>query len=251
MEKYFDINNAGHSVRCKIYYAKDLRSLTSIVIATHGFGGSKENKGFAKFAEKITAKYKGYGVLCFDWPCHGADARKKLDIDECLLYIDLVVDYIRNELGISNIYNYSTSLGGYLTLRYLKLKGNPFKKIALRCPALKLFENMSKNLTEEDKIKLSKGKEVMIGFDRKMKIDKSFMENLRLGDVMQYEYFDFADDIIILHGTKDTTVPIENSIAFAEDNVIEFVPVENADHPFTNPKCMDIAIHEIITFFNN
>lgn len=249
MEKYFDVNEAGHSVRCKLYYAKDPRDLKDIVIATHGFGGSKENKGFTKFAEKLTAKYKGYGVVCFDWPCHGTDARKKLTIAECLTYIELVVQYARRELGAERVYNYATSLGGYVALYYLAERGNPFDKIALRCPALRLYRNMTNNISEEDKVKLAKGKEVMIGFERKMKIDQAFLDDLENHDVMQNEYFDFADELMIIHGTKDTTVPIEDSRAFAEANVIEFLPVENADHPFTNPQCMDLAIHAIITFF--
>ena len=59
----------------------------------------------------------------------------------------------------------------------------------------------------------------------------------------------WADDMMILHGTADTTVPIEDSRAFAENNVITFVPVEGADHPFRDPKLMDFAIHTIIEFF--
>jgi dipeptidyl aminopeptidase/acylaminoacyl peptidase len=55
--------------------------------------------------------------------------------------------------------------------------------------------------------------------------------------------------MIILHGTKDEVIPFEDSAKFADDNVIEFVPVQNADHRFTDPKTMDLAIHTIITFF--
>ena len=35
-----------------------------------------------------------------------------------------------------------------------------------------------------------------------------------------------------------------------EDDVIELVPVEGADHPFRNPKLMDTAIHTIVEFFS-
>ena len=55
--------------------------------------------------------------------------------------------------------------------------------------------------------------------------------------------------MLILHGTADTTVDIQDSQQFAEDNVIEFIPVEGADHPFRDPKLMDFAIHTIIEFF--
>ncbi len=83
MEKYFDINESGFSIRCKLYYNKDLHKLPHIVVATYGFGGNKDNKAIEKFAERLTTKYHGYGVVCFDWPCHGKDARNKLILDEC------------------------------------------------------------------------------------------------------------------------------------------------------------------------
>ena len=56
--------------------------------------------------------------------------------------------------------------------------------------------------------------------------------------------------ILILHGTKDEMIPIDLVRDFAENNVIEFVPVEGANHPFQNPNHMALAIHQIIEFFH-
>ena len=44
-------------------------------------------------------------------------------------------------------------------------------------------------------------------------------------------------------------IPIALSRQFAENNVIEFYPVEDANHPFQNPNHMALAIHKIIEFF--
>ena len=41
-----------------------------------------------------------------------------------------------------------------------------------------------------------------------------------------------ADDILILHGTKDEVVPFEDSQKFADEQLIEFIPIEKADHRF-------------------
>ena len=98
--------------------------------------------------------------------------------------------------------------------------------------------------------KLEKGKEVMIGLDRKFKVDKSLFDELAASDVRKYEYFEWADNMIVIHGTADEMVPISDSEKFCEDNVIELVPVEGADHPFRNPKLMDTAIHTIVEFFS-
>lgn len=253
MEKHFDINRGGYSIRSRLIVNdsdKSTRTFDDVVIVTHGFGSSKETAGTLHFGEHLTSKYKGFAVIAFDWPCHGMDARKKLTIEECLTYLTLVTEYSREEMKAKRIYNYSSSFGGYLTLRYLIEKGNPFTKIALRCPAVCMYQSMMSCLTEDDKNKLRKGKEISIGFERKMKVDKAFFEDLKSFDVMDHEYFDFADSMIILHGTKDEMIPMEESRRFAENNVIEFIPVKGANHPFQNPDHMALAIHKIIEFFH-
>lgn len=253
MEKYFDINRGGYSIRSKMIINsndKSTRNFDDVVLVTHGFGSSKETAGTLHFGEHLTSKYKGFAVIAFDWPCHGMDARKKLSVEECLTYLSLVVEYTKEELKAKRVYNYSSSLGGYLTLRYLIEKGNPFTKIALRCPAIKMYDSMMSYLSDDDKAKLAKGKEISIGFDRKMKADSSFFESLKSFNIMDHEYFDFADDMLIIHGTKDEMIPIEDSRTFAENNVIQFIPVEGANHPFQNPNHMALATHKIIEFFH-
>lgn len=252
MEKYFDINTEGYSVRCKLLcsdHDKTTRTFDNVVIVTHGFGSNKETAGTLHFAEHLTSKYKGNAVIAFDWPCHGADARKKLTVEECLLYLTFVTTYAKETLKAAHIYNYSSSFGAYLTLRYIIEVGNPFTKIALRCPAIHMYETMCRHIPPADHAKLKKGKEIQIGFERKMKIDQSFLESLQQFDVMSQEYFDYADTMLIIHGTKDEMIPIEDSLAFAENNVIEFIPVDGANHPFQNPNHMALAIHKIIEFF--
>ena len=249
MEKHFDINEGGYSVRCKLFAQKEARAFSRVVICTHGYGSSKDRANITRFAEKETAKYKEDAVLAFDWPCHGQDARKKLVLEECMTYLTLVVNYARDVLQAQEIFVYSVSFGGYLTLKYLAEVGNPFQKIALRCPGIRMYDLMRKNVSDADWAKVEKGKEVFIGLDRKMKVDRAFFDELAKSDVRKYEYFDWADDMLILHGKADTLVPLADSQAFAEANVIEFVPVEGADHPFRDPKLMDFAIHTIIAFF--
>lgn len=250
MFKYFDINQQGYSIRCKLYYNKDIHNHSHVVIATYGFGGNKDNKAVEKFADRITTKYKGYVVVCFDWPCHGMDARNVLLMNECMLYLGMVYDYVKDELKAEKIYNYSSSLGAYITLRYLHEKGeNPFDKIAFRCAAVKMYDAMARHITEDEWSKLNKGKEILRGHDRKIKVSKAFLDDLKTFDVTQYDYMEYADDIIMIHGTKDEAVPIEVAEAFSEENVIELHAVKNADHPFSNPDYMDFAIQKMIEFF--
>ena len=249
-EKAFDINEEGNSVRCRIISASARREFDRVVICTHGFGSSKDVANITRFAEKYLDKHGEDAVIAFDWPCHGKDGRKKLEISDCMEYMKLVVNYAKETLHAAEIFCYSVSFGGYLTLLYMHQSGNPFTKVALRAPGIRMHDLMLKNVKDTDRDKLAKGKEVEIGFERKMKVDHTLFDALAEGDVRKYEYFDWADSMLIIHGTADEMVPIEDSKEFCENNVIEFVPVEGADHPFRNPKLMDTAIHTVVEFFS-
>lgn len=55
------------------------------------------------------------------------------------------------------------------------------------------------------------------------------------------------EDILILHGTKDEVVSFDTRKQFADDNLIEFIPAENADHRFQNPAFMEIAANAVLS----
>lgn len=247
MEKHFEINEQGLSIRCKLFYEKELQQIENVVIVLHGFGSSKDLKSNTKFGERLSSKYKGYAALAFDFPCHGDDARKKLSVEESITYLQLVIDYAKTSLNAKNLYAYGTSFGGYLTLKYLAEKGNPFRKIALRAPAVQIYHSLMNRLSEEGRQKLAKGREILWGFDRQMKISQAFFDELT--DITQNDYLDYAEQILILHGTEDEMVALSTSQQFADNNVIELLPIEGADHAFSNPKLMDIAIGKIVEFF--
>ena len=249
ISKYFDINEEGCSIRCKLY-CTDAQSVKRVVVCCHGFGSHKDTASAERFASKAVAKRKGTAVIAFDWPCHGEDARKNLLLEDCDTYLSIVIQYAKTRFGTDELYAYGSSFGGYLLLKYLAEHGNPFRKVALRCPAIPMLATFLDVIaTKTDLQQLEAGKTVLIGFDRKVKISRQFIEDLRNADVTENAYFDYADDIIIVHGTADEIVPFEASVAFADDNVIEFFAVEGADHRFHDPKKMDAAIARIIAFF--
>lgn len=247
--KYFDINEQGCSIRCKLYCA-DAKSVRRVIVFCHGFGGHKDNRAAETFAGRAVAKRKGTAVVTFDWPCHGDDARKNLLLEDCDTYLSTVISHVQARFSTDELYAYGTSFGAYLLLKYLAEHGNPFRKVALRCPAIDMLGTLLNAVTsDEDREKLANGKPTLVGFDRKVKIGSQFIEALRATDIRTYPYFDYAEDILIIHGTADEIAPFKDSEQFADDNVIEFVPIEGADHRFRDPKKMDAAIALIIDFF--
>lgn len=249
-EKYFDINGKNN-IRCKIYCEepRSIRDLKKIVIFFHGFGGHKDNKAAERFAQTIISKEKKTGVIVFDWPAHGDDIKKHIVLKDCDDYLSAVVEYVVNIMKIEDIYAYGISFGAYMIMKYIYENTNPFKKIALRCPAIPMHEVMRDAiLKEEDYYLLNKGKEAQVGFDIKVCINQAFLDDLITHDISKYDYLDYADDILILHGLKDEIVPIEGVRNFCENNVIEFIPVENADHRFCDLNALNWANHTVMEF---
>lgn len=80
-------------------------------------------------------------------------------------------------------------------------------------------------------------------------MNRQFLTDLEKSDIQKNDYSTYARDILILHGTKDEVVPFESGKTFAENNLIEFIPVENADHRFQNPDCMEFATKKVLEFF--
>jgi alpha-beta hydrolase superfamily lysophospholipase len=161
-----------------------------------------------------------------------------------------VVAWLKDKYETEELYAYATSFGGDLVLKYLAESGNPFRKVSLRCPAVNMYEVLTQTIMDTDALdKLRRGREVPVGFDRKIPVNPQFLEELREKDIRAWDYLDYAEDILVLHGTADEIVPIGAAEAFCENQLIEFVSVDGADHRFRNPQKMDQAIKAILEFF--
>ena len=249
MERYFEINETGFNIRCKLY-ARDQRDIGCLVIFCHGFGGHKDNAAAARFADRLLSRHKRAALLTFDLPCHGSDVRKKLSLAACLDYLDRVVRYAGEVFHPEGLYACATSFGGYLTLKYIADRGNPFRLIALRCPAVDMYDVLTRSIMESSDLdKLRRGKDIPVGFDRKVPVSPLFLEELRQGDIRKADYQDYAEDILVLQGTADEIVPFDSVRSFCDDQLIEFVPIEGADHRFRDPRKMDAAIKAILDFY--
>ena len=249
MKKAFTINEAPYSVRCLIYHNGGT-TFRRVIIACHGFGGHKGNGASRRLAEYVLSRSKDAAVLCFDWPCHGEDARKKLMLGDCDAYLRMVTDYAGRALGAQELYLYATSFGGYLGLKYIAEHGSPFDRVALRCPAVNMYAVLTENImTEDNRALLDKGKDALVGFDRKIRITPDFLGELQSGDILGMDYLDSAESMLILHGTGDEIVPVDSVRAFAERNLIELIEIENADHRFVDLNKMTEAIKATAHFF--
>ena len=245
--RYFEINTGRENIRCKLYAAGPAPE--RVIVFGHGFAGHMDNAACEKFADRVVSKHKDAAVLAFNWPCHGNDVKKKLTLEDCDTYLAAVIRHARETMQVQELCAYGTSFGGYLMLKYIQDHGTPFRRLALRCPAVNMYESLTGRIIRSDEMeRLQKGKSVPVGFDRKIEVDRGFLEALRAADVRELSFLDFADDLLIVHGEADEVIPFEESKRFAEDNVIEFVPVPRADHRFRDPKALEAADKAVLAF---
>ncbi|MBQ0058661.1 MAG: alpha/beta hydrolase [Lachnospiraceae bacterium] len=227
-----------------------MRNIAHVVLFATGFGGHKDNKAAERFAETVMSKYKDVAVLVFNWPNHGDDVKRRITMDDCRTYLRLVLNHIREDLGVEDICLYAVSFGAYMSLTYIHENGSPFRKMALRSPAINMYESMTDRIMTPAEIKaLDKGKDIGVGFDRKINVNQQFLDDVKNNDIQQYDFIDFAEDLLILQGRKDEVIPFEVVEKFADDNIIEFIPYDKADHRFQDYATMGAAIKAMIEFF--
>lgn len=250
LERYFEINRDGHNIRCKLCFEKG-HDIRKAIVFCHGFAGHKDNTTAFKFSERAISKHPSTATIVFDLPCHGNDVKKKLTLDDCLKYIELVADYTATAYPNADLYAHGTSFGGYLFLNYLShMQHSYFKKIVLLSPAINMYDSITSSIIPaEDLLKINKGKTVPVGFDRKVNIDSSFLASLQTEDICKIDFTEHADDILIIHGTNDEIVQCGVVSDFADENIIEIVKVDGADHRFQNPSCREIATKSALAFF--
>ena len=82
-------------------------------------------------------------------------------------------------------------------------------------------------------------------------IDQKFMDEIKMLSDKQLDLIDYADDLLIIQGTSDEIVSCDTVKQFADDNVIECILVENADHRFRDQDKLKLAHSYIIDFFKN
>ena len=246
-EKRFTIEN---TVKCRML-SRGPASVRQVVIYGHGFGGHKETAAADRFAARYLAGHQDGAVLAFDWPCHGEDQKGTLRLADCSSYLNTVIRCARERLQAEELYAYATSFGGYLFLKYIREEGNPFQRIALRCPAVNMAEVLWNSIMDlESRAELERGRTALVGFDRKLRISPAFVDSLRSTDLTKLDYTPFREDLLILHGTEDEIVPPGAVRAFCEANGLALVEVPGADHRFLAPGTMRYAIDSILAFFD-
>lgn len=242
MFDYITVRTDGNEVYAKLYHGEHAEKVNRAVIYTHGFGGNKENRSAQMLAEGMIASRPDTALMTYDLPCHGEDGSARLEIGRCHEYMASVLGYMKERFSPEEVYACGNSFGGYLTLRYMSLNDSAFRKAALRCPAVEMYNVLTGLVTPEQHEALGRGQP--IDTEQGITVFPEFVRELREADITESDYTarSINKNIIIVHGTEDEVVPFESVRRFADRNIIRFVPIEGADHRFTAGDTLETAV---------
>lgn len=218
----------------KIYLPQ--AKVNEIVVGVHGFSGDKESSVLIALGKELNKQSKA--LVTFDLPCHGEnDNSKVLNLEECVMSVGWVLEYVKREYPEVPISLFSTSFGAYLTLLYLSGRHEKLHKVILRAPAIFMGEVLENVILPFHNIKTNELKNIVnLGYENPLLIDDNFLAELKNNALD--EKAEISDKLYVLQGWQDTIVdPIKNQEFFDKHylNNYEIFYFENADHRFKKP----------------
>ena len=125
-------------IPAKIYEAGNAKRA---VLALHGFGGSKESIAIKQLAARLCGR--GFAVVATDWRGHGERVREfpQLSVEGCIEDMKAAEGWISANVS-DELSVFATSFGGYIALLRAEEGGAPFRRLALRVPAVNMADSL-------------------------------------------------------------------------------------------------------------
>lgn len=206
------------------------QTFEEVIIAVHGFGGDKESSAISLLIQE--ANKKNIGVIAFDFPAQGESEveGEYLTLGNCINDLEVLQNYIKEKYtNVNKINIFATSFGAYITLLKIIKNDADYNKIILRAPAIEMANIFKDYLLGEDKEGFLMRGYSTLGFERKIKINKSFYEQLENNKIMNL--YNKKKEILIIQGDKDNVAPIKDTINFVNKKQnIKLKVLQGADH---------------------
>ncbi|MCX4546569.1 alpha/beta fold hydrolase [Streptomyces sp. NBC_01565] len=217
---------------------------SGLAVLVHGAGVTREEGGFfSRLAEGLAA----VGLMClrFDLRAHGASGGRPADITMAGVANDIraACDRLREESGSGgSLHVIAASFSGGAAALYAGSRPGDVERLVLLNPRLDYRDRYvdSRPYFDRDYISTSAGRDL----DERGFTEKSPFE---LGRALHNEVFYLDPDVylravrapvLMIHGTKDTFVPVESSRRYLPvfAGPAELVELDGAQHGF--------AVHE-------
>lgn len=226
MQKYYELKTDNGVMRG--YFHVPNKDRYPVCIIFHGFTGLHTGTKFSYTTISRILEERGIGTIRLDFLGTGDSdlAFKDMTFKDELECAILILKEVQNMYGITDIYLLGHSMGGAIASEVAKLYPNVIKKMCLWAPAFNLSED----------IEYLKGKVPQADYydHSGFEISDEFVEDIISRDF--YKDLDiYKNKLMIIHGTKDTTVPYKISNRYLKLFYHPiFYPIENASHNYDN-----------------
>lgn len=224
MQQYCEIKTPKGMMR-GFFHIPD-RKTFPVCIIFHGFTGCNTGTKFSYVQIARLLEAQGIGTIRMDFLGSGESdlTFKDMTFDDELSCARVILEEMKTLEQVTDIYLLGHSMGGVIASEIAKLYPNDVKKMCLWSPAFHLPKaiNYLKGKTEKAESYDHNGYEISDEFVEDI-IARDFYKDLDI----------YKNELLIIHGTKDTTVPFEISETYlkAFQNPI-FKPIDNATHNF-------------------
>lgn len=226
MQKYYELKTDNGVMRG--YFHIPNKDRYPVCIIFHGFTGLHTGTKFSYTTISRILEERGIGTIRLDFLGTGDSDLLFRDMTfkdelECAI---LILKKVKSMSSVTDIYLLGHSMGGAIASEVAKLYPNVIKKMCLWAPAFNLSED----------IEYLKGKVPQADYydHSGFEISDEFVEDIISRDF--YKDLDiYKNKLMIIHGTKDTTVPYKISNRYLKLFYHPiFYPIENASHNYDN-----------------
>ena len=219
-----------------------------VVVICHGFGTNKESQTYLLLEESLNEK--GISSFRFDFFGHGESDGKfeNITISEAVDDALQAIAFVKSR-GFSKIALFGSSFGGMAALLAAS-KSPDLKSLALKSP---VSDYLGKLLAEEDKVDVSEWKKNGFIWHESSRMGRQKLNYSFFEDAEKVSGFEAAKKInapaIIVHGSKDKIVPVEQSKKTAS-----IIPecrleiIEEANHKYSKPKDFEKMLELVANF---
>ncbi|MCD7893962.1 MAG: alpha/beta hydrolase [Erysipelotrichaceae bacterium] len=240
MQKYYEITTSKGTMRG--YFHQPDKDNYPVCLIFHGFTGLHTGTKFAYVTISRLLEEKGIGSVRLDFLGTGDSdlSFKEMTFKDELESAKIILNEISNLPQVTDIYLLGHSMGGAVASELAKLYPNDILKMCLWAPALNL----------SDALEYLKGHvQEAPSYDHNgFEISNEFVEDIIARDF--YKDLDtYKNPLMIIHGTKDTTVPYDISNKYLKGYYHpEFHPILDATHNYDNLNHINEVIDLTIEF---
>lgn len=200
-----------------------------VCLIFHGFTGQKTGTKFCYVQLSRMLEAKGIASFRFDFLGSGESDLNFKDMtfkDELACARVILEEALKME-NCTEVYVLGHSMGGAVASELAKLYPKEIKKLVLWAPAFNLPIALDyltgKVEANVDGLYDHGGYEISQSFVDDI-LDRNFYDGLNI----------YTNDLLLIHGTEDTTVPFEISKIYVPKfiNTAKFIPIKEANHNF-------------------